>query len=234
VSELLERYFDALARRLDADGWSPVEGSGELLPGYVVYFRHIGTDTFGHFSIHAIAEGGGLSVYPTISAGHVLLSRLVSDFMRIPENLANQAVVPSSVAVDLSRLVDGGVSGRWDLSGGSAAEIVNAGVSLLCNDLGRFGMPFLSSLQTLEDLVLKMREKVGRDQQLTAHLAIGAALLNDRDLAVGSLALYVDEAIGRHRGRALQQSMNFVESFAGYFKLGYDQLSRLQDHSQSI
>jgi hypothetical protein len=205
---LKDQTVRLLTRDLAAIGWTEVK---RMEPAFAMVRT---SDVVFDLRLNLSESDDGIRMYPAIGARHVETSRLVGQFKGRPPT--TQA---STFGIGLADLLhENGIASapfeRWTIHSETQLQSV---VDVFCEDLTRYGLPFLESLSTLEDILARL-ETEPRSQIYCGMLAVGHALLGNMSRALTALHEYAVEAQSQQPPMSVQ-SWGFIQSFVDHFKV---------------
>ncbi|WIY02955.1 hypothetical protein QRX60_03535 [Amycolatopsis mongoliensis] len=207
---------EAIARRLQADGWKQIdfeEPAFSLAENDEVHF---------HIGLNHMSRDYGVALFPALGVWHPETSRLVTRFCGLPEG-------PQSGSASFGRgltdvLNENGIPRapleRWLVRESSEVAAV---VGVLLDDIATYAMPFFRSLSTLEDIIQRLERVPNRYQAQSRHLAVALALADRERDAIDALAEFAGFARSQSPQMAAQ-SQKFVQAFLRHFGIDESRL----------
>ncbi|MFJ1765355.1 hypothetical protein ACIOD2_33865 [Amycolatopsis sp. NPDC088138] len=206
---------EAIARRLQADGWKQVdfeEPAFSLAENDEVHFS-VGLNYM--FRIY------GIALLPAIGVQCLETSRLVSRFMgRTPVDRLGSSFGRGLMDVLNENGIPRAPLERWLVREPSEVAAV---VGVFLDDFATYAMPFFRSLATREDIIQRLERVPNRYQAQSGHLAVALALAGRERDAIDALAEFA--GFDRSQGPQMAaQSRTFVQAFLRHFGIDESRL----------
>lgn len=162
-----------------------------------------------------VLAGGRVRFTPVLGLVHLETGLLVSSFLgRAPVDESLPTTTIGCSLADLIRSQGQGTFERWIAS--SPAEVDRL-VGVVFSDVVEFGLPFLRSFASLQD-VIEWLKRAKPYQELKANLAVASMLDNRRLDAIQALADYVSYT-ATQSPPIVDRSWRFVNAYIEHFGL---------------
>lgn len=200
---------DCLSSCMQELGWSEVEHR------FGMYFKQKSAEIEFYFSMNAPddSESGPLFLLPVVGVTHCETSRLEERFLGLPPTPGPLVGTVGRGLLDLWWREGRTLDDRWVIRSRDDVEQV---IGRVVEDFELYGLPFLQSLGTLEDIIRYLK-RIPRGQEMSGKLAIACALHGLYDDAAAAFEEYAAEARDQVPPMSTQ-SWGFIRSYGEYFR----------------
>lgn len=210
VAERLVLEFSEEAARRD---WSVAFFEDDEL---IVFERRLGADLWAELGLDLTEQDYGLSLNPSLSVRHQIVSELYSQFFGFDDDGGPVAQIGRS----LSGLIYEAGDGRavmWTVEG--TDEIAPVTQKVLA-DVEKYGDPFFRRHDSLDDLIRGM-ERLARSNLDYAHLAVAYKVAGD-SLKTASSLRRLEELAESDPPLLAAQTRRFLAAFRAHFGTGVE------------
>lgn len=207
MQSIEEQVLAAIQARLAESGWVRPDGHAEL------FVKSMSSDIHCQIWLDmSVDSDGSLLIWPTVSVRHSEIGRLEQRFLESPESphLATIGCSLDTLLHDHGRVVED----EWVVRSLSDIDRASAAV---CADLEAYGIPFLESFATLDDVVAYLGEGSGPDDR-DRKLAIGCILLG-RESETKAVLRRLAARAHEHGPLVAVQTQRFLSSFLRHFRI---------------